>query len=200
MGSSLKLGMDCWKQEKGKDVDETSDRYVSAEHSSLERPAVGTVSTRNAKSKKKKKKKKNSNGEDKSLINDLESSNLKLENLSLEASSPGHQENPYPAKKKLLNADSDTKFLKKQFKTSVLEVDPKFLSAENELRRIFGSRVVKSQERNSSANPRMMRGGRRGNHSLKRTILISPSQHWPRWDGSLTMELLETREGVHYFR
>lgn len=187
-------------QEKGEDVDETSDRDVSAEHSSMDRPAASTVSTRNAKSKKKKKKKKNSNGEDKSLINDLESSNLKLENFSLEASSPGHQENPYPAKKKLLNADSDAKLLKKQFKTSVLEVDPKFLSAENELRRIFGSRVVKSHERNSSANPRMMRGGRRGNHSLKRTILISPSQHWPRWDGSLTMELLETREGVHYFR
>ncbi|KAG6399946.1 hypothetical protein SASPL_141432 [Salvia splendens] len=113
----------------------------------------------------------------------------------------GHQETCSPAKNKLLNADADAKLPKKPFKTRVLEVDPKFLSAENELRRIFGSRVVKSHDRNSSsANPRLMRGGRRGTHNLKKTIIISPSQHWPRWDGSLTMELLNTLEGVHYFR
>lgn len=113
----------------------------------------------------------------------------------------GHPETCSPAKNKLLNAEADAKLPRKPFKTRVLEVDPKFLSAENELRRIFGSRVVKSHDRiSSSANPRLMRGGRRGTHNLKKTIIISPSQHWPRWDGSLTMELLNTLEGVHYFR
>ncbi|XP_057769232.1 uncharacterized protein LOC130989283 isoform X2 [Salvia miltiorrhiza] len=188
-------------QEKGKDADETSDCDIAGDHPSSERTAFNTVLTRNVKSKKKKKKKKNSNREYSSLVNDSGSSDLKLDNLSLIASSSGHQETSSPAKKKLLNGDGDAKLPRKLSKTSVLEVDPKFLSAENELRRIFGSRVVKSQERNPSpANPRLMRGVRRGNHNLKKTIIISPSQHWPRWDGSLSMELLKTLEGVHYFR
>ncbi|PIN23868.1 hypothetical protein CDL12_03414 [Handroanthus impetiginosus] len=100
----------------------------------------------------------------------------------------------------MVNIDSDDIALMKHSKSSILQVDPKFLSAENELRRIFGSKVVKSFERSHlSVNSRLMRGGRRGNQNLKRTILVSPSQHWPRWDGSLTMELLETRDGVNYF-
>lgn len=191
--------MGCWQQERGKDADENSDGGIARDHSSLGRTAMDTVPTRNVKSKKKKKKKKNTKREHISLNSDVGSSNPKLENLCLNANSHDHQETSYRVKK-FLNADGDTKLLKKQLKTFVLEVDPKFLSAENELRRIFGSRVVKSYERKSSANPRLMHGGRRGSHNLKRTILISPSQHWPRWDGSLTMELLKTEEGVHYFR
>lgn len=190
------------QQERGKDAEDISDGDIagSGDHPSLGRTATEAVSTQIVKSKKKKKKKKkNTKGGDIPLISDMGSSNPKLENLCLRANAPDHQETSYPVKK-LLNADGDTKLLKKQFKTSVLEVDPKFLSAENELRRIFGSRVVKSYERKSSANPRLMHGGRRGSHNLKRTILISPSQHWPRWDGSLTMELLKIEEGVHYFR
>lgn len=163
--------------------------------------AVESVSMSKVKSKKKKKKKKN-NKEDSFPTNDSRSSNVMLENLSLGASSSGHQEvAPYPTEMKPLKADSEEKLLKSQFKTSVLLVDPKFLSAENELRRIFGSKVVKSQERNNtSVNTRPMRGVRRGSHNLKKTVLVSPSQHWPRWDGSLTMELLKTIDGVHYFR
>ncbi|KAL1569899.1 transcription factor 25-like [Salvia divinorum] len=180
-------------QEQGKDANETSDRDI-APSSEMAAPH-----TRNVNSKKKKnKKKKNSNKVNLSLVNHTGSSNLNLDSLSL---IDGHQETRSPAKNKLLNADADAKLLRKPFKTRVLEVDPKFLSAENELRRIFGSRVVKSHDRNSSsANPRLMRGGRRGTHNLKKTIIISPSQHWPRWDGSLTMELLNTLEGIHYFR
>ncbi|KAL8458929.1 hypothetical protein ACS0TY_036425 [Phlomoides rotata] len=188
-------------QEKAQIADKTSDCDISGEHSSVGNNAVDTVSMSKVKSKKKKKKK-NNKEEDSFPTNKLRSSNIMLESLSLGASSSGHQEiAPYPAEMKPLKADSEDKLLKTQFKTSILLVDPKFLSAENELRRIFGSRVVKSQERNNSpVNPRPMRGGRRGSHSLKKTVLVSSSQHWPRWDGSLTMELLETIDGVHYFR
>lgn len=191
---------ECW-QEYVQIADKTSDSNISGEHSSVGNNAVETVSMSRAKSKKKKKKKKN-NKEDFFPTNDLRSRNILLENRSLGASSSGHQEiAPCPTEIKSLKADNEEKLLKAQFKTSILLVDPKFLSAENELRRIFGSRVVKSQERNnSSVNPRPMRGGRRGSHNLKRTVLVSPSQHWPRWDGSLAMELLETIDGVPYFR
>ncbi|KAK6118535.1 hypothetical protein DH2020_047722 [Rehmannia glutinosa] len=190
------------EQEKGKIAVETSKCAIASKHSSTEKDAAKTGPMPNVKSKKKKNKKKI--GEDYSPIteNDARSSNLMLESLSLGASSSGHQLiAPNPAKSKLVNIDSNDIMLKKQQKCSVLQVDPKFLSAENELRRIFGPTVVKTYEKsNLSVNSRLVRGGRRGSHNLKRTILVSPSQHWPRWDGSLTMELLETRDGIHYFR
>lgn len=91
--------------------------------------------------------------------------------------------------------------LRKQFKHSILKVDPKCLNAENELRRIFGSKVVNAFENSSQAgSSRQMRSGRRGGHTHRKSIFLSPSDHWPRWDGSLSMELLETRDGCSYFR
>lgn len=85
---------------------------------------------------------------------------------------------------------------------SVLQVDSKCLNPENELRRIFGSKVVKSFERNSNqaSGSRQVRGGRRGGFHARKTILVSLSEHWPRWDGSLSMEFLETKDGYNHFR
>ncbi|KAL0354358.1 UNVERIFIED_CONTAM: Transcription factor 25 [Sesamum radiatum] len=180
-------------QEKSKMSGEASARGTSKQSAI----AVNTVSMPNVKAKKKKKK----IGEDLSprTENEVISSELMLESLTLGASSSGHQKiAPYPATSQFVNKDSDNR---KHCNSSIMQVDPKFLSAENELRRIFGSRVVKSHERSQlSVNSRLIRGGRRGNHNLKKTVLVSPSQHWPRWDGSLTMELLESKDGVHYFR
>lgn len=89
----------------------------------------------------------------------------------------------------------------KKCRSSILHVEPWYLIAENELRRIFGSKVVSSFGKSHQiGNSRQSRGARRGNHNHRRTILITPSEHWPRWDGSLSMELLETKDGFHYFR
>ncbi|KAL3632792.1 hypothetical protein CASFOL_025776 [Castilleja foliolosa] len=180
----------CDDQEKDEIPIESSDCAIANEHSSMEKDA-NTIPMPNVKSKKKKKNKKKKKKLGAISKNDVRSSDLMLENLSLEASSSGHQS----------GATNDI-MLKKQCNYSVLQVDPKFLSAENELRRIFGNSVVKTHERSNlpGNSSRMVRGGRRVSHILKRTILVSPSQHWPRWDGSLSMELLETRDGVHYFR
>ncbi|KAF3789946.1 Transcription factor 25 [Nymphaea thermarum] len=82
----------------------------------------------------------------------------------------------------------------------ILSVEPKFLKAENELRRIFGSKVVSSFENSYAGVPRQVHGGRRGSHSHRKTILVAPSNHWPHWDGSLSMDLLETKDGEHFFR
>ncbi|XP_020249386.1 transcription factor 25, partial [Asparagus officinalis] len=90
---------------------------------------------------------------------------------------------------------------KKQGVKSVLLVDPKHLKAENELRKIFGSKVVNSFENNHSAGTsRQMHGGRRIGHNPRKTILVSPANFWPRWDGSISMEMLEIKNGLHYFR
>ncbi|KAG0478341.1 hypothetical protein HPP92_013060 [Vanilla planifolia] len=90
---------------------------------------------------------------------------------------------------------------KKSVGSSILTLDLKYLKAENELRKIFGSRVVSSFESNQNkGNSRQLHGGRRAIHNLRRTILVTPLSYWPRWDGSLSMELIETKDGVHYFR
>lgn len=82
----------------------------------------------------------------------------------------------------------------------ILQVDPKYLNANNEMRRIFGSKVVKSFEKNQqSGSSRMVRGGRRGGVHRK-SFLVTPSEHWSRWDGSFNMELLNSPNGYYDYR
>lgn len=103
-------------------------------------------------------------------------------------------------KSKISNTKKSSKLLQLD-RRSILQIDPKHLRAENEMRRIFGSKVVSSFERGlQTGTSRQTHGGRRGMHSLKRTMLVTPSEHWPRWDGSLSMEYLETAGGFSYFR
>ncbi|KAL0720214.1 hypothetical protein Bca4012_034813 [Brassica carinata] len=86
----------------------------------------------------------------------------------------------------------------------VLEIDPKYLNLENELRRMYGSKVVKSLESSSQGggggSSRQGRGGRRGVHHISKTVLITPMENWARWDRSFSMEFLETKDGYNYFR
>ncbi|GMI69525.1 hypothetical protein like AT2G46900 [Hibiscus trionum] len=155
---------------------------------------ANSASVSNNKSKKKKNKKKK--GKESSSSTDKNETpldvNLDALSLDFESSRPVSE-----------NA--------KQAKPSILLVDPKHLNIENELRRIFGSKVVKSFEKSNQSSSsrqvrsrqvrsRQVRGGRRVNHSIRKTVLISPSDSWSRWDGSLSMEFLETKDGYHYFR
>lgn len=148
----------------------------------------GVVSTSNQKSKKKKKKKGKEVSSSSSTSNVEKPLDAILESLSLDA--PGK------------SADTkDCDNLGKPCAPSTLQVDPKFLNAENEMRRIFGSKVVRSFEKHErSGSSRMARGGRRSAYIPRKTILITPSEHWPRWDGSLSMEFLHVSEGYHHFR
>lgn len=89
----------------------------------------------------------------------------------------------------------------------ILTVDTKQLRAEDELKRIFGSKVINAVERGSSSNSfgglRRRQGMRqkagRGNF-LKRTILVTPKEVWPFWDGSISMELTLVKDGLQYFQ
>lgn len=85
----------------------------------------------------------------------------------------------------------------------ILGVDPRYLRAEDELRRIFGSKVINAAERGSDGTlPGRKRQGphRGGRVSLKKTLLVTPHDHWQRPEGGLSMELSETREGLNFFR
>lgn len=159
-----------------------------------------SVNSANLKIKKKKKKK----GKQGLLANNEDHegfSDLMFEDLTIGDDSSRMQclssSSTKPKQGNLINNLGEVK----KIRSSVLHVDPRYLIAENELRRIFGSKVVSSFGRSHQiGNSRQSRGARRGNHNHRRTILISPSEHWPRWDGSLSMELLETKDGFHYFR
>ena len=170
---------------------------ITKEEPSTLETKVDVVSTSNHKSKKKKKKR----GKEGSLSSaDKVEKPLDaiLESFSLETNSSSHQGGT--AKTKAANPKDEGKPVK-QCVPSILQVDSKYLNAENELRRIFGSKVVKSFEKSHQAgSSRQIRGGRRGNLAHRKTIIVTPSDHWPRWDGSLSMEFLETRDGYHYFR
>ncbi|KAF9688010.1 hypothetical protein SADUNF_Sadunf02G0152600 [Salix dunnii] len=162
---------------------------------SVMKSMTGAISTSNQKSKKKKKKKCKAGLP--SITKKAEPLDNTLDALSLDANSSRHQ--PGPTKTKptsKLGAGCV-----KQCAHSALQLDPKCLNPENELRRIFGSKVVKSfVKSNQDSSSRQVRGGRRGAHHGRKTILVSPSEHWPRWDGSLSMEFLETKDGYHHFR
>lgn len=171
----------------------SSSGYPEVEESLTEKVFLNdTVSQSNAKTKKNRKKK----GKEDKILNkkNIESASYKMSNMSMfgeESSSPRYGLSGAITKNETSGALS----------SSVLQVEPKMLNAETELRRIFGSKVVNSLGRSHQAGPsRQNRGARRGNHNHRKTILVSPLEHWPRWDGSFSMEYLETKDHYHYFR
>lgn len=183
--------------------DESTEETSSVRHdhkedsSSLKNSAQ--VSTSNPKSKKKKKKKNKDSSAVASKRGGEKELDLILEDLSLNANSSGEQHISTEAKG--VKAKDKNKSVK-QDAISILQVDPKHLSAENELRRIFGSKVVKSFESSShqASSSRQMRGVRRPRYTLKKTVLVTPTNNWPPCDDSLSMEFFETKNGYNYFR
>ncbi|KAK1314622.1 hypothetical protein QJS10_CPA06g01434 [Acorus calamus] len=148
------------------------------------------VSSAGGKSKKKKQKKKNR--DDGNSMKDIseESIDAILEELAIDTKTINHEE----ITEVQLNTHN-------YGVSSLLAVDPKFLKAEDELRRIFGSKIVRSFENDrNGGSSRQVRGGRRMTLSLRKTMLVSASVNWPKWEGDLSMELLETKGGVNYFR
>ena len=88
----------------------------------------------------------------------------------------------------------------KKYVPFILQVDPKYLNADNEMRRIFGSKVVNSfEKKQQSGSSRMARGGRRGTVHRK-SFLVTPLDHWPRWDGAMNMSLLHSPNGYYDYR
>ncbi|KAK7275475.1 hypothetical protein RIF29_16592 [Crotalaria pallida] len=183
-----------YQEEDLESAKETSTRYDDKEGPSLLKNTA-VVSTSNTKSKKKKKKK-NKNGSVANKTGGEKDLDEILEDLSLDANSSGEQD--VSSKARAVSAKDKNKSVKHQ---AILQVDPKCLNAENELRRIFGSKVVKSFEAsNEASSSRQIRGVRRGHYNLRKTVLVTPANHWPRWDGSLSMEFLETKNGYNYFK
>lgn len=177
-------------QEEEQEIISDNIRNVVKQERPLTEKTSDGITISNRKSKKKKKKGKNAPAKPKAD----ESIDSVLADLSINTKPPSQDAD-------IENKARSRDGRKKHGSSSVLLVDPKFLKAENELRKIFGSRVVNSFENDHSAgSSRQMHGGRRVAHNPRKTILVSPSNYWPRWDGSMSMEHLETKDGMHYFR
>ncbi|KAK8914077.1 hypothetical protein KSP39_PZI023746 [Platanthera zijinensis] len=183
-----------WLEGLLNDTTEDNTEDIAAKDQPVLRKSSVIVSAAHHKSKKKKKKKDMPKS---AKFKAEESLDSILEELSIEvkASPVNISPNANDRKENVLDAT------KKHGRSSILKVDPKYLKAENELRKIFGSRVVSSLENNEiGGNSSQMYGGRRAIHHPRRTILVTPSSYWSRWDGSLSMELVEVKDGLNYFR
>lgn len=73
----------------------------------------------------------------------------------------------------------------------VLSIEHRALNPNNEFKRIFGSKIIQSEQ--------SKRRGRGRGH-LKTTWLVSPKEHWPPVGKTgLSMSLVKSENGVHYF-
>ncbi|KAL1189245.1 hypothetical protein V5N11_009713 [Cardamine amara subsp. amara] len=171
----IEIDDDTIVEKKNEDVDDMSSRIADN---------VQPVSKNKSKKKKKKKNKESASN----VAKDELTLDETLEALSLITKSKQEEVQETKA-----HADSSR---------SVLEIDHKYLNLENELRRIYGSKAVRSFESSGqgSGSSRQGRGGRRGIHHITKTVLISPMENWSRWDRSFSMEFLETKDGYNYFR
>ncbi|PKA55795.1 hypothetical protein AXF42_Ash012087 [Apostasia shenzhenica] len=179
--------------------DEDDNLNESPKDAFKQQPMVGftTDVVHATRHKSKKKKKKNKEVHKSTKLKAEESLDSLLENLSINVNPANENNYNHTKVENEISLDASST----GGSPSVLTVDPKYLKAENELRKIFGSRVVSSFENNSvGGSSRQMYGVRRVTHNPRRTILVTPSSYWPRWDGSLSMELMETKDGLRYFR
>ena len=75
-------------------------------------------------------------------------------------------------------------------------------NTQEELKRIFGRHVVKSErtERARAAPQQQGRGGPAAARAHKRTLLVTPREHWPRVTAGLSMELVGGTGATKAFR
>ncbi|XP_078441125.1 transcription factor-like protein [Wolffia australiana] len=183
-------------------LDDQEDEQDDGEEVSTSNETVqnipSTSSSYNAPAAKRKTKKKKKKAKDKGhqKVTSEESIDPMIEKLSISTDSGEKEVDVSDEKLNEIQRDEGKPRI-----SSVLTVDPKFLKAENELRKIFGSKVVSSLENNQNTfGFRGAHSGRRSMHNIRKSVLVSPQPFWPRWDGSLSMEVLESEKGEHFFR
>ncbi|CAM0952414.1 unnamed protein product [Alopecurus aequalis] len=184
------------EEDKEDEVDTFQTASYTEQKQTVKKKPTSAVPETNKKSKKKKKKGKaeppvSAKSREKSLDSILEDLSIEKKPMQQRV----HQ-NDTAAGKEIETIESTVG------PSSVLAIDPKHLKAENEMRRIFGSKVVDSLEnqRNMPGPSRQVRGVRRAAHNPRRTLLVSPPSFWPPWDKLMSMELVETKGSLNYFR
>jgi hypothetical protein len=184
---------------------------IYAEESSMpgKPTASASLQVTSRKSKKKKKKKKGKNiASGSPEIEDGDGGNADMDDVDQLLKRFILSEKGDASSSSIVSIDSRTTvslFASKSSKTPLV-VDTKHLRAEDELKRIFGSKVINAVERsNSSAfggtrrRPGMNRKIGRGN-LLRKTVLVTPKDYWPSWDNSISMEQTSMKDGLQEFK
>lgn len=82
------------------------------------------------------------------------------------------------------------------FQTPLLGTDNRQLSVEAEMKRIFGAKVVQEGLAEDDRNRRMPKGRRK---ILRKGTIITPRDHWTKFEGGLSMEYLGMENGRKLF-
>lgn len=80
--------------------------------------------------------------------------------------------------------------------TPLLGTDNRQLSVEAEMKRIFGAKVVQQGLAEDDRNRRMPKGRRK---ILRKGTIITPKDHWTKFEGGLSMEYLGVENGRKLF-
>ncbi|KAG0770536.1 hypothetical protein G6F57_005797 [Rhizopus arrhizus] len=171
---------------EGEEEEEEEEEVIEEEHAEpeIKKLVNQEKSTNSSKpSTKKKKSKKNKKGK-KSNGERTEENKKDTEDISMRELDKVIQE---MSKKSSGKTNHDIRNQNTETRRQLLSVNHRFLDAEAEMKRLFGSHVVNSENR---AHGRV----------LKKSKLTSPKPEWPPYKrNGLSMELIETVDGVSYF-
>ena len=205
--SSIKLKLffhDLFVKDEQDELEELIDAKESVMHEKPTAPVQG-ASRKSKKKKKKKKKGKNSVSETPADDDDDDGDDDDVDQLlkvftvsEKEVATSSSSISTESQSRVLLNASKSNK--------APLVVDTKHLRAEDELKRIFGSKVINAVERSNYGNfggtrrrQVMNRKIGRGN-LLRKTVLVTPKDYWPSWDNSISMEQTSVKDGLQEFK
>jgi len=90
----------------------------------------------------------------------------------------------------------------KSVQRPLLSVDMRHLKAEDELKRIFGRRVIASESQAMKAEGQRQRGVQArgaGQRASKKTVIVTARDNWPRVQSGLSMEVVGTDKGARVF-
>jgi hypothetical protein len=84
----------------------------------------------------------------------------------------------------------------------LLQIDSKYLDPTFEIKQMFGSKVFQADGKPNRGQQQQRRASMRSKRvtPAKRTFLVKPREYWPQAADGQTMELVETKKGINYFK
>ncbi|KAL0088026.1 transcriptional repressor TCF25-domain-containing protein [Phycomyces blakesleeanus] len=175
------------EEEEEKEVEIKDKKAVAVSTENLKKKAENReeaaehVSPTTSKKNKKKSKKKNKKVQPKKDISDIS-----MQELDAALKEVGNRQ-PYSPHDSSSKISSDYAAIEKC--RQLITINTRFLDAEAEMKRMFGSRVVNTEGRGVGAG-----------RILKKSKLCTPKADWrPYAKDGLSMELIETKDGISYF-
>lgn len=175
------------KESADSDIDQISKKEseskVSAVLANLAEPNTDQVEESSTKQKKKRKKKKKKGKEPIKILDEEDEIDASIREVNEILG-----ELPQVNSNAVFDSDSNVTMAMK----ALLAVEHKNLNPDNEMRKIFGSRVVQTEQSRRRNNQRRT--------AIRNTWLARPKDTWPvMGKAGLSMELLEAKHGVQYF-